>query len=169
MRAKTFHIATFGCRTNQADSATLRDDFLSRGYSEQLHPGADVVVVNSCTVTHRSDQQVRQMVRRLRRENPDATVVVTGCYAQRDPGSLARIEGVDAVVGNSHKAQVADIAETLPAQPPGLEELARVYRDPFDSSRRMEASPAFRTGGRTRPFVKIQDGCDALGLGLGVF
>ena len=92
---KTFYIATFGCRTNQADSAALRQDFLEGGYQETGKcEEADVIVVNSCTVTQRSDQQVRQMARRLRRGNPQARLLVTGCYAQRDPKAVAKVAGV---------------------------------------------------------------------------
>ena len=159
---KLFHIATFGCRTNQADTAALREDFSQAFFDETDDPRrAHVVVVNSCTVTHRSDQQVRQLVRRLRRHNPEAQLLVTGCYAQRDPRALARIPGVNAVVGNSHKDRLVQMVEDASSSPAGFRELAPVYRDSFDGSRVLAAGSTRRTGGRTRPFVKIQDGCDA--------
>ena len=76
--SRKIYIATFGCRTNQADSASIREDFVAAGYDETLrHEDADVIVVNSCTVTHRSDQQVRQLTRRMLRENPRARVLLT--------------------------------------------------------------------------------------------
>lgn len=157
---KRFHIATFGCRTNQADSAAIREDFVGEDYEEtEDWSEADVIVVNSCTVTHRSDQQVRQVVRRLRRGNPEARLVVTGCYAQRDPKSLARIPGVDAVAGNTQKARLVEISNF--AAPANRKELASIYRDDFRKMRAMAATASTQTGGRTRPFVKIQDGCDA--------
>ncbi len=160
--SKRFHIATFGCRTNQADTAALRDEFFQSSFEETDDSRrADVVVVNSCTVTHRSDQQVRQLVRRFRRGNPKAKLVVTGCYAQRSPQELASIPGVTAVVGNSHKGRLVQLTELAPVSPAGFAELVPVYRDSFSASRALEPSPARRTGGRTRPFVKIQDGCDA--------
>ena len=163
--AKKFYIATFGCRTNQADSAALREDLLSREFEETREcRQADVIVVNSCTVTHRSDQQVRQLTRSLGRRNPTARLVVTGCYAQRDPSRLAGITGVDAVVGNSHKGNIGSIVaafECAEAHPPTHGEIAAIYRDDFRSVAAMEMTPATETGGRTRPFVKIQDGCDA--------
>lgn len=159
--ARTFHIVTFGCRTNQADSGALREAFLSRGYREQVEPRADVVVVNSCTVTQRSDQQVRQMVRRLRRSNPEAKLIVTGCYAQRDPRALSSIEGVDAVVGNTHKSEVVSIAAKRLIDPLSFSEVTRVFRDSFDSSLRTDRGSVAKEGQRTRPFVKVQDGCDA--------
>ncbi len=158
MRPRKFHIATFGCRTNQADSAAIREDFLGEEYAEtEDWSAADVIVVNSCTVTHRSDQQVRQLMRKFRRENPQARLVVTGCYAQREPESLASIPGVDAVVGNTRKGALVQIA----AAPAGPRELAAVYRDDFSKIRVAELTSATQLGGRTRPFVKIQDGCDA--------
>lgn len=162
--SKKFFVATFGCRTNQADSAALRQDFLSHGFEETDRcPEAEVVVINSCTVTHRSDQQVRQLTRRLRRENPSARLVVTGCYAQRAPQRLARIPGVDVVVGNSHKDQLVELATGPPLSPgtPTRREIAAIYQDDFRAARAMDVTPALQTGGRTRPFVKIQDGCDA--------
>lgn len=155
-----FFIATFGCRTNQADSAGLRDAFLQAGYQEAQYPAdAAVIVVNSCTVTHRSDQQVRQLARRLRRENPAARLVVTGCYAQRDPERLARVEGVDLVVGNTHRDDLVPIS--LDATRPADGRPATVYRDEWVRFRSIESVPADHFGRRSRPVVKIQDGCDA--------
>lgn len=162
---RKFFVATFGCRTNQADSAAIREDFVRGHFSETEEcREADVIVVNSCTVTHRSDQQVRQLARHLRRENPSARILVTGCYAQRDPHRLARVEGVDAVVGNTRKNELLDILEELEdtaANPPGPQELAAIYRDSFQKMRAIDLVPATRLGGKTRPFVKLQDGCDA--------
>ena len=92
--AGTFYIATFGCRTNQADSGAIREQFLAGHYQEAAHwTQADVIVVNSCTVTHRSDQQVGQLTRRLHRDNPAAKIVVTGCFAQRAPGRVSPYRG----------------------------------------------------------------------------
>ena len=101
-----FFLTTLGCRTNQADSAAIRATLMEHDLEETgSHADADLIVVNSCTVTHRTDQQVRQLTRKLRRGNPGARIVVTGCYAQRDPAALAQIEGVDAVC-NSHLAVI---------------------------------------------------------------
>jgi len=161
--AKKIYVATFGCRTNQADSAYIRESFLGHDFQETESAGeADVIVVNSCTVTHRSDQQVRQLSRRLRRENPGAKIVVTGCYAQREPGAIAGIPGIDAVVGNTHRSQLVEIVRSLDRSPETSHvELAAIYRDDFSAVRAIDASPAHEIGKRTRPFVKIQDGCDS--------
>ena len=166
MTAKKLYLATFGCRTNQADSAAIRQSFISDGFEETDRCAeADVIVVNSCTVTHRSDQQVRQLSRKLRRENPTARLVVAGCYAQRVPETLARVAGVDAVVGNTRRAEIPEIVKSLPerrAAPASVDEVAAIYRDDFSKVRSIAESPAIQLGGRTRPFVKIQDGCDAV-------
>ncbi len=161
MNPKIF-IATFGCRTNQADSASIREDFVAAGYEETLrHEDADVIVVNSCTVTHRSDQQVRQLTRRMLRENPAAQVFVTGCYAQRSPESLSGIRGLSGVVGNTRKSDLLQIAADGPVDGGYRQGLASVYRDSFEKIRAIDLVPGTPVGGRTRPFVKIQDGCDA--------
>ncbi len=163
--AKKFYIATLGCRTNQADSAGMREEFLSREYEEtQQCRKADLIVVNSCTVTHRADQQVRQLTRKLRRQNPAACLVVAGCYAQRAPHTLARLGSVDLVVGNSHKRDLVQIATAFDSGEMGLpthREIAAIYQDDFRNVPVLGVTPATQTAGRTRPFVKIQDGCDA--------
>ncbi len=162
---KKLYLATFGCRTNQADSAAIRDSLFSDGFEETDQCAeADLIVVNSCTVTQRSDQQVRQLSRKLRRENPTARLLVTGCYAQRAPEVLSRISGIDAVVGNTHRAQIPQIVRELPARSSistAHSEIAAIYRDDFTRIRAIGESPAVQLGGRTRPFIKIQDGCDA--------
>ena len=117
---------------------------------------ADLVVVNTCTVTHRTDQQVRQAVRRSHRENPGARVVVTGCYAERDPETLASIPGVNLVIGNAERDRLAEIIDEEPQDSSG-----RIIRTPLDAARDYLLASSSRTGGRTRPFVKMQDGCDA--------
>lgn len=159
-----FYVATFGCRTNQSDSAAIRNQFVNRGFQEVMNPEqADVIVVNSCTVTHRSDQQVRQLTRKLHRQNLSARIVLTGCYAQRSPKILADLQGVSAIVGNSHKAQIAEISVGKGAARDyaNYSDSAEIFQGNFIKNRSILASSATETGGRTRPFVKIQDGCDA--------
>jgi threonylcarbamoyladenosine tRNA methylthiotransferase MtaB len=154
---KKFYIQTFGCRCNQADSAAIRASLRERSLREAENASdANLVVVNSCTVTHRTDQQIRQAVRRTFRENPQARVVVTGCYAERDPLTLAAIPGVSLVVGNAGKDRLAEIVEETSNDP-----AVRIVRAPFDAERDYLMPPASQAGGRTRPFVKLQDGCDA--------
>src|SRR5580700_5865640 len=103
----TFFIEQFGCRATQADAAAIERQLLERGYAASSDANsADVIVVNTCTVTAAADLQARQSIRTIHRENPAARVIVTGCYAQRAPEELAALEGVSWVVGNSHKPEI---------------------------------------------------------------
>src|ERR1700680_1666712 len=103
----TFFIEQFGCRATQADAAAIERQLIERGYAVSADANtADVVVVNTCTVTASADLQARQSIRTIHRENPAARVIVTGCYAQRAPEDLAALEGVSWVVGNSHKPEI---------------------------------------------------------------
>src|SRR6185436_21122703 len=107
MSKKSFHIANFGCRASQSEGAAIQDELLEAGASVAASPyDAGVVVVNSCTVTEEADRDVRHMIRRVSTQNPSARIIVTGCYAQRAPGEIAELPGVNFVVGNSHKSQV---------------------------------------------------------------
>ena len=156
----SFFVHTFGCRCNHSDSAAIREQLARSARTETASAAeADLVVVNTCTVTHGTDRQVRQTVRRLRRDNPGARLIVTGCYAERDPAALASIRGVDLVVGNGDKERIAELA----AEADGGHDAAggRIIRTPLDDARDYLVAPMSRTGGHTRPFVKIQDGCDA--------
>jgi threonylcarbamoyladenosine tRNA methylthiotransferase MtaB len=107
-------------------------------------------------VTQRSDQQVRQAIRRLHRENPNARVIVTGCYAERDPVTLADMPGVSMVVGNGEKERLVEILD-MPEDQSG----SKIVRTPLDANRDYLLPPTGNTGGKTRPLVKLQDGCDA--------
>ena len=104
-----FHIEHFGCRAARADGEAIRDRLGSAGLGA-CHPSqADLVVVNTCSVTAEADRSARAFIRKTHRDNPSARIVVTGCYAQRAPEELARMPGVAAVVGNSHKALAPQI------------------------------------------------------------
>jgi len=106
----TFFVHNFGCRATQADGAALERDLLGRGLSRAASAhDAEVVVLNTCTVTAEADKDVRAAIRRARRENPGCRILVTGCYAQRAPQELGQLPGVCWVVGNSHKHQIGEI------------------------------------------------------------
>ena len=166
---KTFNVINFGCRATQADGAAieqaLQDFHLRKSEGWQR---SDVVVINTCTVTNTADVEARQMIRRVHRENPTAKIVVTGCYAQRAPEEIARIEGVTCVIGNSHKEQLAPIVAThyladSPFPILGSERTAVEGADVFCSSifdsRQLRIIADASGGGRTRPVLKVQDGC----------
>jgi threonylcarbamoyladenosine tRNA methylthiotransferase MtaB len=106
----TFHVENFGCRATQADGAALERQFEGRGLARADAAQADLVVLNTCTVTNSADQDARAAIRRVKRQNPLAKIIVTGCYAQRAPEEVAALPGVTAVIGNSHKHHLAEIA-----------------------------------------------------------
>jgi len=109
----TFHILNFGCRASQADGAALKQQLLQAGLQEAADPDSSAVaILNTCTVTASADAEVRQFVRRIHRRNPECRILVTGCYAQRAPEEIAKLEGVAWVVGNSHKHLVSTILST---------------------------------------------------------
>ncbi len=135
----------------------MRGGLLRRAMRESDNPAdAGLILVNTCTVTRRSDQQARQAIRRLHRENPEARIVVTGCYAERAPETLAALPGVSLVVGNAEKERLPEILDTLKPWDSG-----RILRGPLGADRECLFPSEGNTGGKTRPLVKIQDGCDA--------
>jgi threonylcarbamoyladenosine tRNA methylthiotransferase MtaB len=152
-----FCVQTFGCRCNQADSAAIREGLCRASMLESETPlDADFVVVNTCTVTNRADSQVRQALRRLHRENPTARLILTGCYAERAPDILAAMPGVSLVLGNADKEHLPRLIEECARNSQG-----RVIRTPLDTEHDYVLPSMTHTGGKTRPLVKLQDGCDA--------
>jgi threonylcarbamoyladenosine tRNA methylthiotransferase MtaB len=158
-----FFVWTFGCRCNQADSAAIREGLCRHSLSgrhslseSESCRDADVIVINTCTVTHRADQQVRQTIRRLHRENPSAQIIVTGCYAERDPDKLASLPGVGLVVGNADRGRLPELIEKF-----GAPSLGNIIHAPIDDGADFLFPSMSHTGGKTRPLVKLQDGCDA--------
>jgi threonylcarbamoyladenosine tRNA methylthiotransferase MtaB len=171
-----FYVENFGCRATQADGAALERQFLERGLERtSASRDAEIVVLNTCTVTESADKDARAAIRRVRRENPGARILVTGCYAQRAPEELAGLPGVTWVVGNSHKHTAARIAiGSISAVRTGngfvpIEQLAQSNRlstatihvgDIFAHTELM-AAPVFEAANeRTRPNLKVQDGCN---------
>src|ERR1700758_4346180 len=111
--ASSFHIENFGCRAARADGEAVRERLQAAGLCERQPSAADVVVVNTCSVTEEADRAARAFIRRTHRLNPEARIMVTGCYAQRAPEELSALSGVAAVIGNSHKALAPEIAAGL--------------------------------------------------------
>ena len=150
----TFWVKNFGCRASQADGAAIEAGLSARGFSSvaEFHD-AGLVVLNTCTVTSTADEEVRQTIRRIHRQSPAARIVVTGCYAQRAPEELAAMDGVTLVAGNSHKTK---IPELVSADYHG--EIA--VGDIFEQRDFLSAPVNDAAGERTRPNLKIQDGCN---------
>src|SRR5205807_3131677 len=115
------YLQNFGCRATQADGAALEHQLQGHGLSPAQTPAnSDLVVLNTCTVTSSADQDARAAIRRVHRQNPNARIVVTGCYAQRAPQEIAMLPGVSCVIGNSHKHQLAEIALPKMSTPAAL-------------------------------------------------
>ncbi len=158
-----YFVQNFGCRASQADGAAIEALLEARGLdAAPERTAADVVILNTCTVTAAADDDVRQTIRRVHRENPAARILVTGCYAQRAPAELAAMPGVEWVVGNSHKTKVAELVSLNTAAPAPHE----VYHgnvlvgDIFAEGEFLSAPVEDAAGDRTRPNLKIQDGCN---------
>ncbi|MFQ5465045.1 MAG: tRNA (N(6)-L-threonylcarbamoyladenosine(37)-C(2))-methylthiotransferase MtaB [Thermodesulfobacteriota bacterium] len=148
-------VTTLGCRSNQYDSAALEDSLRAARMEVTDFPGpADAVVINTCTVTGRTDSQSRQLIRKARKLNPGALVIVTGCYAQVAPGDVAAMDGVDYVIGNPDKGSVVDCIRQG-RRSGGAETRVSDYRAGAPLTLRARSS-----SGRTRANLKIQEGCD---------
>jgi threonylcarbamoyladenosine tRNA methylthiotransferase MtaB len=171
----SFYVENFGCRATQADGAAIERQFLEQGLQPAACGNAQFVVLNTCAVTASAEQDARAAIRRLRRENPGCQVIVTGCYAQRAPAEIAALPGVSRVIGNSHKYNLAQIALrpkpekdsgekgsfvpitrlSAPIEPP------EIFVSDIFAHTELMAAPVFDSANeRTRPNLKVQDGCN---------
>ncbi len=183
----TFFIENFGCRATGADAAALRRGMLEKGLEPCADAAeADFVVLNTCTVTAAADSQARAAVQKIYRKNRAAKIIVTGCYAQRAPEELAAMEGVTYVVGNARQQEIPDLvvplssvaeagahdrdaarrdffplAELEPGPMSLLRRPAKVLTgDIFEHTTVQLGSATLKAGDRTRPILKVQDGCN---------
>lgn len=148
---------TLGCKVNQYETETIREKFRQRGYEivSEDDP-ADVYVVNTCTVTNMADRKSRQFIRKAHKLNPDAVIAVTGCYAQMDKEAVASIEGVDIVTGTDEKSRIFELVQEALE---GNHNLINVKQ--YDQLNKYEELGLIsEMEGRTRAFIKIQEGCD---------
>ena len=149
---------TLGCKLNFAESSALGKALLERGHTRaKKDEPADICVINTCSVTDTADHKDRQMIHRIRRQNPNAILIVTGCYAQLKPDEIAHIEGVDYVLGQNEKFHLAEFVERL--------ERSAASNKPSEVSvcaiREVEEfHGAYSKDDRTRCFLKVQDGCN---------
>jgi threonylcarbamoyladenosine tRNA methylthiotransferase MtaB len=177
----TFYIEQFGCRATQADGAAIERQLRERGFTVSLDStNADVIVVNTCTVTAAADSQARDAIRKFHAANSASRIIVTGCYAQRAPEELAALPGVSFVVGNSHKPQLPHLVteissarlQSLPIDPIlstqsdflASDTIATdkiLIGDIFQVRDVLVAPVLGGEGNHTRPTLKIQDGCDS--------
>lgn len=147
-----FH--TLGCKLNFSESSTIGKILASRGISRAF-PGEEpgLIVVNTCSVTEVADKKGRQLIRKLSREHPDATIIVTGCYAQLKPEEVASLPGVDIVLGSNEKLKIAEFIDSWLDSRRQLVEVTPAMKI-------SEFMPSCERGDRTRYFLKVQDGCD---------
>jgi threonylcarbamoyladenosine tRNA methylthiotransferase MtaB len=154
-------IKTLGCKVNQCESEAIQNALLESGQGYTAGGGgkADVVIVNTCTVTRKAAMQSRQAVRQAIRANPGARIVVTGCHAQTAPAELSAIDGVDLIVGNRDKCEIPRQILADVSRYPGKKTSAAC--PDINGIDQFDVLPGIAHGGRTRPFLKIQDGCNA--------
>lgn len=154
---------TLGCRTNQHDTAEMQLLLEKEGYSiVNSSEAADVYVINTCTVTARSDYSSRLAVKKSLAINENATVVFTGCYAQLNSEDAAKMEGLDIVLGNADKLKIAEVLKTKLKNNPLQKKsgLAEIYISDIHADREFQTLPVTQFQGRTKAFIKIQTGCN---------
>lgn len=145
---------TLGCKLNFAETGTIRDSFVEKSYDVvPFGEPADVAVINTCTVTEEADRKCRQIIRRALRANENAFIIVTGCYAQLQPKEIAKIEGVDAVLGANEKFQLFNLLNNFEKR-----EQTQIDVSCIDDVNTF--GPAYSASERSRAFLKVQDGCD---------
>ena len=153
---RTVFVESFGCRASQADGAAIEASLRERGLVPVGEASkADLVVLNTCTVTRAADVDARRTVRNVHRDHPNTEILVTGCYAQRAPQELAALEGVRWVVGNGRKTEIGNIVTAANQDYHG-----QIFVDAFNAQAPFLATPVRNVReDRTRPNLKIQDGC----------
>ena len=157
---KRISVVTLGCKVNQYDTAVLLNQLPKSKYkkNKNFNDTADIYVIDTCTVTHKADSEARNYIHRAKRSNPESVVVVTGCYAQVSHDELNCVEGVDYIIGNSHKssALLKVIREAVPQRTPQI-----YVSDIFKEKKRKFDTPDINYfPDRTRAFLKVQDGCN---------
>lgn len=152
---------TLGCKLNFAESSALGKALMERGHVRAKQgEQADVCIINTCSVTDAADHKDRQMIHRIRRQNPNAILIVTGCYAQLKPQEIAHIEGVDFVLGQDEKFNLPDFIEKIEREITGygLRVTGEIYTSPIRDVEDFHG--AYSKDDRTRCFLKVQDGCN---------
>jgi threonylcarbamoyladenosine tRNA methylthiotransferase MtaB len=151
---KTVALYTLGCKLNYAETATIERQFVEKGFFPvQFSEKADVYVINTCSVTSHADKKCRNIIHRAVKKSPESFVAVVGCYSQLQSEELAAIPGVDLVLGTKEKLRIFDFADDFSKR-----EEARVHACEIMKTHEFDSS--YSVSGRTRSFVKIQDGCD---------
>jgi threonylcarbamoyladenosine tRNA methylthiotransferase MtaB len=161
MNPSRFHTITLGCKLNQFDTAAIEGELTRRGLAPEPDASlAGVVIVNTCTVTHKADAEARRLIRSIRRGNPRCRLLVTGCYAELEPATIAAIPGVDRVFGNRDKPRLSSILDELGITSPATRSSGPVVQL---GARGCDGTPllpgTLHFGDRSRAFLKVQEGC----------
>lgn len=153
---KTVSFYTLGCKLNYSETSTISKEFVEKGFAKvEFNEIADVYVINTCTVTENAEKDCRQIVRRALRQNPEAYIIITGCYAQLRAEEIAKIDGVDAVLGSSEKFKIFELIKEF-----SKENYSCVYVKDNHSLGEFNSAFSNDNDDRTRAYFKIQDGCD---------
>ena len=154
-----FAFTTLGCKLNFAESSALTKALVARGHTRaQRGEQADICIINTCSVTDAADHKDRQMIHRIRRQNPNAILIVTGCYAQLKPGEIAHIEGVDYVLGQEEKFHLEEFIDQLEISVSRNNDIPKIQTVPIREVDDFHF--AYSKDDRTRCFLKVQDGCN---------
>lgn len=146
---------TLGCKLNFAETSHISKLLVDNGFSvARKGEAADVCIVNTCSVTDTADRKCRQAIHKIVSDNPNAFIIVTGCYAQVNPSEIEQIDGVDLVLGAKEKFDILKVMHLLESK----EQFERIQVDDINSNNSF--TPIFSAGDRTRYFLKVQDGCD---------
>lgn len=153
---KSVSLHTLGCKLNYSETSTLAGKFSENGFElKEFGDKSDIFVLNTCSVTDNADKECRQIIRSVLNKNPDAYIIVTGCYAQLQPNEIAAIHGVDLVLGANEKFRLFDYVNGFEKN-----ELSCIYTSPSDEIENLDGAFSSDVESRTRAFLKIQDGCD---------
>jgi len=151
---KTVAYHTLGCKLNFSETSTISRQFDAHDFSKkEFHESADVYVINTCSVTENADKECKQLIKRAKKNNPDATIVITGCYAQLKPQQIAQLEGVDIVIGANEKFNIVQHVQEYKKN-------GEVKICSCDIEDVQAFHTSFSINDRTRTFLKVQDGCD---------
>jgi len=154
---KTVAFTTLGCRVNQYDTDAMRGLFIQRGYEPvNFDEKADIYVINTCSVTNMGERKSRQLIRKAKRQNDSAKIIVTGCYAQLDPETISAIDGVNLVIGTNNRSQVVDLVEQID----NTEKQISIVRNIMKEKDFEEMPLMGNEIEKARAFMKIQEGCN---------
>ena len=154
--SQTVALHTLGCKLNFSETSTIGNQFLKNGFSVvDMKDNADVYVFNTCTVTENAEKECRQLVRRVLRNNPDAYIIITGCYAQLRADEISKIDGVDAVLGSNEKFEIFSLLKDF-----NKKDLSCIFVSPNEELNKFGLASSTDADSRTRAYFKIQDGCD---------